>query len=144
MIETREHDALYDVCGYCFRSIDSAASAMRTCQPVFLTDLITTRWRHADVVSLEGFTPHITLYAGVGAVGASGPALSSRPVLLRNEIARCGSHANVIRRLRLSPDVSRRAHVALGLCHWRKHKAGKREANEKWQNCFFTLNHRIH
>src|SRR5262249_21920268 len=57
----------------------------------------------------EGFTPHITLDAGVK---PSGPALSSRPVFSRDEIARCGSHANVIRRSRLSPDIAGRGLIA--------------------------------
>jgi len=101
---------------------------MRICRAVLLTNLV---WRYADVVSLEGFTPDIPLYAGVGTLSASGPTLSSRSLLPRDQIARCGSHANVIRRSRLSPDVAVRALIAHGLRRWYKCKAGKCQTNEK-------------
>jgi hypothetical protein len=102
-------------------SVDWArgGSAPLICHAVFRTDLVATLWRYADVISLESFAPHITLHAGVGAVSAGGPALSRLVVFLLDQSARFRSHANVIGRSRLSPDVARRAHVAVarGLRH---------------------------
>jgi hypothetical protein len=86
-------------------------SATRICHAVFLTHLVATLWRYTDVVSLEGFTPHITLHAGVGTVRAGSPTLWNPAVLLPDQSPRFGSHANVIRRSRLSPNVAGRANV---------------------------------
>jgi hypothetical protein len=111
-------------CSFCSvpaASVDRVGGGSTTliCHAVFRTDLVATLWRYADVISLESFAPHITLYAGVGTVSAGGPALSRPAVLLLDQSARFRSHANVIGRSRLSPDVARRAHVSVarGLRH---------------------------
>src|SRR5215472_16408624 len=84
-----------------FRSAKNRS--MRPCRAVFLPDLVATPWCYADVVSFEGLTPHITLFASVGAVSASSPTVRSHAVLLLDETARCGSQANKILPSRLSP-----------------------------------------